>query len=85
MGGTTQRTRKQRGGGAAKPPAGARVKRTVSLSADASRRLDVHATGTGQTIGAVVEGLVMGLRRFVLHDHGEARPEPAGEGSDAAA
>ena len=36
-----------------------KVKRTVSLSAEASRLLDVQALGMGVTISAVVEWLVV--------------------------
>ena len=36
-----------------------KTKRTVSLSAEASRRLDVQALGMGLTISAVVEWLVV--------------------------
>jgi hypothetical protein len=50
------------------------VKRTLVLSIEASKRLDVHAAATGQGYGQVVDGLILlGLRRFTLTDRGEAR------------
>ena len=55
-----------------------KVKRTVCLGGEASRRLDVEAVGSGRTVSAVVESLVLAhCRRFRLHDC--ERPAPAGE------
>jgi hypothetical protein len=48
---------------------GSTVKRTISLTAEASHRLDVHAVGLGLDVSALVEQLVRAhCRRFVLHD-----------------
>lgn len=44
-------------------------KRTVSLSAEAWRLIDVHAVGVALTPSAVIEGLARAhCRRFVLCD-----------------
>lgn len=47
-----------------------KVKRTICLSAEASRRLDVHALGLGLDVSQVVESYVLSLTRFVLSDRG---------------
>lgn len=55
------------------PPGGKRskkVKRTICLSVEASRRLDVHALGLGVDVSQVVESYVLSLTRFVLSDRG---------------
>jgi hypothetical protein len=53
------------------PLGGKRVKCTISLSAQASQRLGVHASMTGQDRSEVVEKLINeNLRRFVVSDRG---------------
>jgi hypothetical protein len=62
-------------------PSARKVKRTIVLTREASRRLDVHAVGMGLDVSAVVEQLVEAhCRRFVLTDRGGGEAPPAGEG-----
>ena len=64
-------------------PAGRKVKRTITLSADASRRLDVHALGMALDVSQVVEQLVLAnCRRYVLQDR-EGPPSSPGGGEGA--
>ena len=66
---------------AAKNSGGERVKSTIHLSVEASRRLTVHAAMMGMDRSALVEQLIKeNLRRFVVSDRGGNTP-----GDEAAA
>ena len=61
------------------PPGGKRVKCTISLSTQASQRLGVHASMTGQDRSELVERLINDhLRRFVVSDRGGPESHKAG-------
>ncbi len=54
------------------------VKLTLQLSAELARRFGVHAEMTGQSKSELFAELVRaGCRRYVVHDHGRDRGEPA--------
>lgn len=68
------------------PTAAKKVKRTIVLTPEASRRLDVHAVGLGLDVSAVVERLILDqLRRFQLHDRDRDRPTDLAGGPAAPA
>lgn len=59
-----------------------KVKCTINLTAEASQRLDIHATMMGLDRSALVERLISDhLRRFVVSDRGG----PDGDATDEAA
>lgn len=63
------KTRRRTSGKAAIRKDGGKVKTTISLSADASRRLAVHAAMTDADKSEVVEQLIQThLRRYVVSD-----------------
>jgi hypothetical protein len=68
--------RKPRSARTPKPPddrAAAKVKSTIHLTVEASRRLSVHAAMTGLDRSALVEELIAKhLRRYVVSDRGGA-------------
>ena len=63
-----------------------KVERKMSLSAEADRRLGVHAVLTGRRPSAVIEDLILThLRRWVVQDRGENPADGRGGESGAAA
>ncbi len=67
--------RKRLAAKAAKNFGGQRVKSTIHLTVDASRRLTVHAAMLGMDRSALVEQLIKeNLRRFVVSDRGGDTP-----------
>lgn len=65
------KSRKRGGGKAAERPAGSKVKSTIHLSLEASRKLDIHATMMGLDRSALVERLIHDhLKRWVVSDRG---------------
>ena len=54
-----------------------KVERKFVLSAEASKRLDIHAVGENATASALVERLILDhCRRFVLQDRQQEKPAP---------
>ncbi len=75
------KARKRPAAKAAKNSGGERVKSTIHLSGEASKRLTVHAAMMGMDRSALVELLINeNLRRFVVSDRGGNTP-----GGEAAA
>jgi len=75
------KTRKRPAAKAAKNSGGERVKSTIHLTVEASKRLTVHAAMLGMDRSALVEQLIKeNLRRFVVSDRGGDTP-----GGEAAA
>ena len=69
--GSTTKTPRRFAAKTSQPSGGKRVKCTISLSAQASQRLGVHASMTGQDRSELVEKLINEhLRRFVVSDRG---------------
>ena len=61
-------------------PAVVKVKSTVHLSAEASQRLDIHATMMGLDRSSLVEKLINDhLRRYVVSDRGKNEETPSVE------
>ncbi len=75
------KARKRLAAKAAMPQAVSKVKSTIHLSVEASRRLTVHAAMMGLDRSELVEQLIReNLRRFVVSDRGV----PASDGEAAA-
>lgn len=72
--------RKRPAAKAATSRAVSKVKCTIHLTAEASQRLDIHATMSGMDRSEVIEGLVnTHCRRWVVSDRGGADGSPGGE------
>jgi hypothetical protein len=80
--GAAGKGRKRQTAKAASGRAVSKVKCTFHLTAEASQRLDIHATMSGQDRSEVIEALVnLHCRRWIVSDRGGAD----GAGDDAAA
>ncbi len=73
----TAKARKRSAGKAAKTQSADKVKATIHLSLEASRRLSVHAAMLGLDRSTLVEQLICdNLKRFVVSDRGGQTDSP---------
>lgn len=83
--GIAGKPRRRRAVKAAERPGDDKVKATIRLSGEASRRLSVHATMMGLDRSALVERLIhLHLRRFVVADRGGGVVDAVPPGAEAA-
>lgn len=67
-------------------PSIAKIKRSISLSADTSRRLDVYAAMLGRNVSDVVEQLIHEpIRRFTIQDRLKKDGTSPGGGGEVSA